>query len=57
MRFAFPLLTAVISIVACATNPVTGDRELALVSESQEIQIGREVAAQADSSVSSRMWP
>jgi beta-barrel assembly-enhancing protease len=41
MRFAFPLLTAVISIAACATNPVTGDRELALVSESQEIQIGR----------------
>jgi predicted Zn-dependent protease len=48
IRFAFPLLAAVISLVACATNPVTGDRELALVSESQEIQIGREVAAQAE---------
>lgn len=31
-------------VVACATNPVTGDRELALVSEGQEIQIGRQVA-------------
>lgn len=48
IRFAWPLLAAVISLTACATNPVTGDRELALVSESQEIQIGRDVAAQAE---------
>ena len=27
---------------ACATNPVTGQRELALMSEEQEIQLGRE---------------
>ena len=47
-RSAFTLLVVVISLAACATNPVTGDRELALVSESQEIQIGREVAAQAE---------
>src|SRR5690606_27038292 len=33
---------------ACATNPVTGERQLALVSESQEIQIGRDVAAGAE---------
>ncbi len=32
------LLTA----VACAVNPVTGNRELMLLSEAQEIQLGRE---------------
>jgi predicted Zn-dependent protease len=47
-RFVFPLLAAVMSLAACAINPVTGDRQLALVSESQEIQIGRDVAAQAE---------
>jgi len=31
--------------VGCATNPVTGKRELALVSESEEIAMGREGAA------------
>lgn len=46
--FVLPLLFAVISLAACAINPVTGDRQLALVSESQEIQIGRNVAAQAE---------
>ncbi len=29
----------------CATNPVTGRRELSLISESQEIQMGREASA------------
>lgn len=48
IRSAFPILVAVILLAGCATNPVTGDRQLALVSESQEIQIGREVAAQAE---------
>ncbi|RPJ83768.1 MAG: peptidase M48, partial [Acidobacteria bacterium] len=28
--------------VTCATNPVTGKRELALISEAQEIEMGRE---------------
>jgi hypothetical protein len=41
-------LAVVVLRVSCATNPVTGERELALVSESQEIQIAREVAAQAE---------
>lgn len=35
------LLTAA-ALAACATNPVTGKRELSLMSEEQEIQIGRE---------------
>jgi predicted Zn-dependent protease len=32
---------------ACATNPVTGKRELALVSEAQEISMGQEAAKAA----------
>ena len=32
-------------VAGCATNPVTGKRELALVSESQEIAMGRQGAA------------
>lgn len=32
---------------ACATNPVTGERQLALISESQEIEMGRQSAAAA----------
>ncbi len=37
------LASALIS--ACATNPVTGRRELSLISEAQEIQMGREASA------------
>lgn len=32
-------------VVACAINPVTGKRELALVSEAQEIEMGRQGSA------------
>ncbi|MEX2272031.1 MAG: M48 family metalloprotease [Vicinamibacterales bacterium] len=32
-------------LAACATNPVTGRRELALMSEAQEIQLGRQADA------------
>ena len=32
--------------VACATNPVTGRRELALMSEAQEIELGRQTDAE-----------
>jgi predicted Zn-dependent protease len=44
----FTVLAMLMAQASCAVNPVTGDRELALVSESQEIQIGREVAAAAE---------
>lgn len=36
-------------LVGCATNPVTGRRELALISESQEISMGLEAAKQVSS--------
>ncbi len=37
---------ALAASAACATNPVTGRRELVLISEQQEIQMGQEGAAQ-----------
>lgn len=36
------VLVAFFIMTGCATNPVTGRNELSLVSESQEIQVGRE---------------
>jgi predicted Zn-dependent protease len=43
-----PLLAAAaLTAGGCAVNPVTGERQLALVSEAQEIEMGRQVAAQA----------
>jgi len=38
-------LLAATLVASCATNPVTGRNELALVSESQEIEMGRQGAA------------
>ena len=43
MRFASSLkAVALLATVACAVNPVTGRRELMLLSEEQEIQLGRD---------------
>lgn len=36
---------------ACAVNPVTGRRQLSLVSEAQEVELGRQAAAQAVESI------
>jgi predicted Zn-dependent protease len=41
LRRPFHLL-AVLALAACAVNPATGERQLSLVSESQEIQMGQE---------------
>jgi predicted Zn-dependent protease len=41
-------LLALSSLAGCAVNPVSGDRELALVSENQEIEIGRQSAVAAE---------
>jgi predicted Zn-dependent protease len=40
-----------IAVLGCATNPVTGKRELALVSESQEIAMGKQGAADVAASI------
>jgi len=36
------LLVASLALSACGTNPVTGEKELQLISQSQEIQIGQQ---------------
>jgi predicted Zn-dependent protease len=50
VRAIFLLLLALTAssgaLVACATNPVTGEREFTLMSEAQEIAMGRESDAQ-----------
>lgn len=43
-RHLLPIL--LLTVVACATNPATGKRELSLVSEGQEIAMGREAHQQ-----------
>ena len=40
------LLCAALSIAACSTNPVTGEQDFVLMSESQEINLGRQYSAQ-----------
>ena len=44
LRRSFPALLLVL-LGACATNPVTGRLELSLISEAQEIQMGKEASA------------
>jgi len=39
-------LALALSIQGCATNPVTGQKQLAVISEAQEIQIGQQAAAE-----------
>jgi predicted Zn-dependent protease len=41
------LLAMTLLVAGCAVNPVTGQRQLALISEAQEIQMGRQVAEDA----------
>ncbi len=50
-RYALTLLLATTTVAGCARNPVTGQRELALVSEAQEIEMGRNAAQQAAASI------
>jgi predicted Zn-dependent protease len=42
MRPAFPALIAAAAAIGCATNPATGRRQFSLMSEDQEISIGRQ---------------
>jgi predicted Zn-dependent protease len=43
MKTFAPLALAGAVIVGCATNPATGEREFSLMSEAQEIEIGRQM--------------
>jgi predicted Zn-dependent protease len=48
---SIPLAAGLVFGTGCATNPVTGERQLSLVSEAQEIQMGQEAAVQAERSI------
>src|SRR5947207_15458893 len=43
------VLIALISLHSCARNPVTGKRQIVLISESQELAMGAESHVQAES--------
>ena len=47
-RFVLSAVTAALAatVIACATNPVTGKKEFSLMSEAQEVQLGREMDPQ-----------
>src|SRR5687767_15189456 len=47
------VVSALAVLIACATNPVTGKRELSLMSEQQEVQLGQ----QYDVEVKKQMRP
>ena len=47
MRRRIAGLGSLLFVAACATNPVTGKKELSLVSESQEVQMGLQAAKEA----------
>ncbi|HET9948487.1 MAG TPA: M48 family metalloprotease [Longimicrobiales bacterium] len=51
MKTRAPLLSLLLATAACAVNPATGERELMLVSEAQEIQMGREADPQISASL------
>jgi hypothetical protein len=36
------VLLASVGLAGCATNPVTGNKELSLISEAQELSIGKQ---------------
>jgi predicted Zn-dependent protease len=51
-RVTFVAATVLLAVsIACATNPVTGDRQLALITEAQELEIGRSAAAEVRASL------
>jgi predicted Zn-dependent protease len=47
-RFVLSAISAALAatLVACATNPVTGSKEFSLMSEAQEVQLGQEMDPQ-----------
>jgi predicted Zn-dependent protease len=48
MKRLVAIAVIVAALASCMINPVSGERELALISESQEIQIGRTAATAAE---------
>src|SRR5512142_649966 len=55
-RFTFPLFISTFllfssSIDGCSTNPATGERQINLVGEQQEIAMGKQASQQVDSTM------
>ncbi len=50
-RWLPALFCTALSVVACSTNPVTGGRDFVLMSESQEISLGRQYSAETAKSL------
>lgn len=49
---ALPVLAiATLTLTACPVNPATGERQLMLISEAQEIELGRQTAQQVEASI------
>ena len=46
LRNLLMLTGSAVLITACSTNPVTGERDFVLMSESQEISLGRQYSAE-----------
>jgi predicted Zn-dependent protease len=46
-HLAVTALAALMTVTGCALNPVTGQRQFVLITEAQEIELGREAAAEA----------
>ncbi len=51
MKHRLALTAAVLLAAACARNPVTGKRQLSLVSKEQEIALGKQAAEQVSESI------
>ncbi len=53
LRLARPAALAVLitTVAGCALNPATGQRQLSLISEAQEIELGRQAAVEAAQSI------
>lgn len=50
-RAGVALALALALLAACATNPVTGEREIIFMSETEEAELGREAAAQVEQQI------
>ncbi len=48
MKLHLLLAATAVWLASCAINPVSGDRELALITEGQEIEMGRQFAVSAE---------
>lgn len=45
------MVAVLVAVTACATNPATGERQLSLISETQEIEMGRQGVAQVEATI------